>query len=89
MNYYIVRETQERFFVVRALHEEDAMDAVMEAGCAEYNTKWQVITIDFDNSGGVDSREIVLMPFEPNWKWNTRGNAQRIKARAASAGAKR
>jgi hypothetical protein len=83
MNYYIVRETQERFFVVQALHEEDAMDAIMEAGCAEYGTKWQVIEVNFEKSG-VDSREILLMDFEPNWKWNTRG----IKAKTAFAGAK-
>lgn len=83
MNYYIVRATQERFFVIRASSEKDALDQLLESVIAIDYQDVEIILADFDK-GLMDSREYNMTPFKPNWKWDGRGSSP-IKAKTAKA----
>ncbi len=86
MKYFVVRITQERFFVVRASDEQAALESLMETGLVDYNEQFEILKADFDK-GLMDSREYLTMPHKANWKWTARNTYPHpIKRKAASAG---
>jgi hypothetical protein len=86
MSYFVIRITQERFFVVRSSDERAALEELLNTGLVDQDEKFQILHLDFDK-GLMDSRRFLTMPHVPNWKWTARSNYPHpIKRKAASAG---
>lgn len=82
MAHFIVRASQERFFVVEATSEQNALQVLIESVIAEFveveiqPCEWKKFILD--------SRDFARESFKPNWKWDGRG-VFRIKNQAAKA----